>query len=248
MLHEPFIRMTMGARMKFDASRALILYSGALTGAVIWFGLTAAAPSAQNAKFDTIDVGRINVREPDGTLRMTIASSARAPGFIGGGKEYPRPDRRMAGMLFFNDEGTENGGLIFAGKDESGRGTSGGSLTFDRYHQDQVVQLFGFEEGQERSAGIKVNDQPEGRLDFPAVDRVRTLPASQQDAAYRAANVGGTQRLFAGRATDKSSQLVLRDGQGRKRLVLRVGEDGATSIDFLDQAGKVQRTVRPTAD
>lgn len=231
--------------MKFDAARALMLYSGALTTAVIWLGLTAAAPSAKNARFDTIDVGRINVREPNGTLRMTIASAAHAPGFIGGGREYPRPDRRMAGVLFFNDEGTENGGLIFAGKDAGGKASSGGSLTFDRYHQDQVVQLFGFEEGQERSAGIKVNDQPEGRLDFPAVDRVRTLPENQQEAAYRAANVGGTQRLFAGRAVDKSSQVVLRDGQGRKRLVLRVGEDGAASIDFLDQTGKVQRTVRP---
>lgn len=233
--------------MKFDAGRALILYSGALTAAVIWLGLTAAAPSARNARFDTIDVGRINVREPNGTLRMTIASSARAPGFIGGGREYPRPDRRMAGLLFFNDEGTENGGLIFAGRDADGKASSGGSLTFDRYHQDQVVQLFGFEEGQDRSAGIKVNDQPEGRLNFPAVDRVRTLPEDQQEAAYRAANVGGTQRLFAGRAVDKSSQVVLRDGQGRKRLVLRVGEDGAASIDFLDQTGKVERTVRPDA-
>lgn len=234
--------------MKFDAGRALMLYSGALTAAVIWLGLTAASPSIKDARFDTIDVGRINVREPNGTLRMTIASSARAPGFIGDGKEYPRPDRRMAGVLFFNDEGTENGGLIFAGKEAGGKASSGGSLTFDRYHQDQVVQLFGFEEGEERSAGIKVNDQPEGRLDFPAVDRVRSLPESQQEAAYRAANVGGTQRLFAGRAVDKSSQVVLRDGQGRKRLVMRVAEDGAASIDFLDQAGKVQRTVRPNAN
>jgi hypothetical protein len=232
--------------MKFDAGRALTIYAGALTAAAIWMGLTASAPASRSAKFDTIDVGRINVREPDGTLRMTIASAAQAPGFIGGGKEYPRPDRRMAGMLFFNDEGTENGGLIFAGKDQNGKAASGGSLTFDRYNQDQVVQLFGFEEGQERSAGIKVNDQPEGRLDFAAVDRVRTLPEREQDAAYRAANVGSTQRLFAGRATDKSSQVVLRDGAGRKRLVLRVAEDGAASIDFLGADGKVQRTVRPS--
>ena len=233
--------------MKFDAQRALILYAGALTSAVIWFGLVAAAPGSKSVQFDTIDVGRINIREPDGTLRMTLASAARAPGFVTKGKEYPRPDRRMAGMLFFDDEGTETGGLIFAGKNASGKASGGGSLTFDRYHQDQVVQLFGFEEGEERSAGIKVNDQPEGRLDFSAVDRVRTLPADQQEAAYKAANVGGTQRLFAGRATDKSSQVVLRDGSGRKRLVLRVGEDGAASIDFLDEAGKVKRTVTPDA-
>jgi len=230
--------------MRFDAGRALVVYAGVLTAAVGWTALSATAPGPRDARFDTIDVGRINVREPDGTLRMTIASAARAPGLVVKDEEYPRPDRRMAG-LFFNAEGTENGGLIFDGREKDGRASSGGSLTFDRHHQDQVVQLFGFEEGEERSAGIKVNDQPEGRVDFAAVDRIRSLPQAQQDAAWKAANVGQTQRLFAGRATDKSSQLVLRDGQGRRRLVLRVGEDGAASIDFLDEGGKVQRTVRP---
>ena len=235
-------------RMKFDAQRALILYAGLLTGTLAWIGLTAAAPAPRSAHFDVIDVGRINIREPDGTLRMTIANSAQAPGFITKGTEYPRPDRRMAGMLFFDDEGTENGGLIFAGRDEDGTGTGGGSLTFDRYHQDQVVQLFGFEDGQQRSAGLKVNDQPEGRLDFAAVDRVRTLPDDQQEAAYKAANAGGIPRLFAGRATDNSSQVALRDAKGRKRLVLRVGDDGTSTIDFLDENGRIKRSVSSDSD
>jgi hypothetical protein len=58
--------------MKFDSGRALTIYAGALTAAAIWMGLTAAAPASRSAQFDTIDVGRINVREPDGTLLMTI--------------------------------------------------------------------------------------------------------------------------------------------------------------------------------
>ena len=38
-----------------------------------------------------------------------------------------------AGMLFYNDEGTELGGLVFAGgRDEQGNAISVGSLTFDR--------------------------------------------------------------------------------------------------------------------
>ena len=37
------------------------------------------------------------------------------PGLIMDKHEYARPDRFQAGMLFFNDEGDENGGLIFAG-------------------------------------------------------------------------------------------------------------------------------------
>lgn len=86
--------------MKFDAGRALLLCSGALTATVIWLGLAGAAPVPGKARFDTIDVGRTNSREPSGTLRMTIASASRAPGAIVAGKEYPRPDRRMAGMLF----------------------------------------------------------------------------------------------------------------------------------------------------
>jgi hypothetical protein len=48
-------------------------------------------------------------------------------------------------MLFFNDEGTENGGLIFSGpKNKDGKVIdSGGSLTFDQYEQDQIVQIEG---------------------------------------------------------------------------------------------------------
>ncbi|MFW7267047.1 hypothetical protein ACMAUO_03635 [Gluconacetobacter sp. Hr-1-5] len=231
--------------MKFDAQRALVVYAGALTLVVAWGTLTSPGLFNKSVNFKTIDVGRINIREPDGTLRMTIASSAQAPGLIVDAKEYPRPDRRMAGMLFFNDEGTENGGLIFAGKKENGTVSSGGSLTFDRYHQDQVIQLLGIEDGQQRTAGLIVNDQPEKYEDFAAADRASHLPPEQQEAAYRAANVGGTQRAFVGRATDKSSEVVLRDAAGRKRLVMKVSEEGKASINFLDETGKITRTVTP---
>ena len=67
-------------------------------------------PSAcWEAAFDEITVQRINLVEPDGTLRMVLSDKARIPGLVIRGKEYPREDRQTAGMLFFNDEGTENG-------------------------------------------------------------------------------------------------------------------------------------------
>ena len=95
-----------------------------------------------------IDVQRINVREPDGTLRMVLYGAAREPGIIIAGHEQPNPGGQSAGILYYNKEGTENGGLIFDGEHD-GHGTrhSGGSLTFDRYKQDQVVQLVGSEAG-----------------------------------------------------------------------------------------------------
>jgi len=95
--------------------RFLVIYSGMLTVAFAVSMLTGFAKSPV-ATFDEIDVQRINVREPDGTLRMVISDSAKLPGVIVKGKEQPKVDRPQAGMIFFNDEGSENGGLIFGGK------------------------------------------------------------------------------------------------------------------------------------
>lgn len=39
--------------------------------------------------------------------------------------------------------------------------------------------------------------------------------------------------------------LSLRDAAGRKRLMLKVTAAGEASIPFLDEAGKVVRTVTP---
>src|SRR5579872_2106963 len=61
--------------------------------------------------FGEIDVERINIVEKDGTPRLIFSNKARFPGIIYHGKEYPHPSRHTAGMLWFNDEGTENGGL-----------------------------------------------------------------------------------------------------------------------------------------
>src|SRR6266568_5504665 len=66
-------------------------------------------------KFREIDVQHVNVVEPDGTLRMIISNHAKLPGIIVRGKEE-RFDRPQAGLLFYNDVGSENGGLIFGGR------------------------------------------------------------------------------------------------------------------------------------
>jgi hypothetical protein len=62
-------------------------------------------------------------------------------------------------------------------------------------------------------------------------------------AAANAAYFVGAPRAFLGRETDKSSNLVLRDAQGRKRLVLSVAEDGKSQIRFLYDAGRVTRVI-----
>jgi hypothetical protein len=69
-----------------------------------------------------VSLCRINIVEPDGTTRMILSNKTDAPGLIIRRREYPHPDRKSAGVIFFDDEGTENGGLIFGGsKTKEGR-------------------------------------------------------------------------------------------------------------------------------
>jgi hypothetical protein len=101
--------------------------------------------TARSRAGSELDVKRINLLEPDGTLRLVISNRANFPGLIVKGKEYPH-DRQTAGMLFFDDEGTENGGLIFGGsKDKDGKVESWGHLSFDQYQGDQIMVLEGGE-------------------------------------------------------------------------------------------------------
>lgn len=230
--------------MRFDAQKALIVYSGILTAVVVVL-LLADVSQAQPTRFGVIDVERINVREPDGTLRLVISNQARFPGLPVRGREIPHPNRSTAGMLFMNEEGTETGGLIWSGREVNGVRESSGSLTFDRYEQDQVVQIFEHERGTTRSSGVRVFERPDGSMAFDRLPAIAQMPRDQQEAAAAAANLGGRQRAFFGRESSGASSLILRDGAGRPRLRMTVAAEGTARIDFLDEGGRVVRSVTP---
>ena len=92
--------------------KGLIIYSSIISTALLASLLMGA--KTQPKRFDEISVHRLNITEPDGTLRMVISNKDRLPPVIIKGKERPEMGeaRPQAGMIFFNDEGTENGGLI----------------------------------------------------------------------------------------------------------------------------------------
>lgn len=203
------------------AQRFLVVYSGVLTclfAAVVLMGL---GPS-RNKSFEEITVQRLNVVEPDGTLRMVISNHDRLPGIIKRGKEreFERP---QAGMIFYNDEATEVGGLIFGGhRNEKGEiVNSGAAISFDRYEANQIVQLIGVDDSENRFAGLAVGDSPSGSV----VNR----------------------RIWLGRGKDGIATLALMDGNGKKRLLMQVAEDGTTKFSVLDADGKVVRELLPAS-
>jgi hypothetical protein len=235
--------------MKLSASTALVAYSVALSTVLAGVAVTRASSGPTTVSMDTIDVHRINLREKDGTLRMVIANSDEMPGLYLKGKEYPHPARRGAGILFFNDEGTENGGFGFGGaRGADGKVDSGGQIAFDQYEQDQVIDIFQSEHAGHRAAGLQVNDRPSESMDIPLLTRIEGMPDGPEKQAeikrLMAAGVGGHNRLFAGKA-EGDSIVALKDGQGHARLTMKVGADGTATIQFLDETGKVTRSIAP---
>jgi hypothetical protein len=218
------------------ASRLMLGYCVLVTTLLAALTVSQAVSGPGKVSFDELDVHRINVREPDGTLRMAISNTDSAPGIIVKGKEYPHPSRKSAGILFFNDEGTENGGLIFGGAKSDGKVTNYGHLSFDQYEQDQVIVLEQTEDSGERDASLSFWDRPKAPLpwDLPHMTKRLRDPATI-----------GHPRLLIGKTHDSVSTVSLEDAKGRARLVLKVAPGGAASIDFLDENGKTVRTLTP---
>ncbi len=220
------------------AQRLLLIYSGVLT-IVLSIVLLTGAASYKKTSFDEIDVKRINVVEPDGTVRLIISDKTHFPGVIVKGKEYPF-DRATAGLLFFNDEGTENGGLIFGGKkDKDGKIESSGHLSFDQYEGDQVMVIDAGEEQGQRHSAVEVIDQSD--VPINQITDALLLPPPQRQARLEelSSKHKSHKRIYMGRNTDQSAALQLKDGQGRDRIVLKVAADGTPSLQFIDELGNV---------
>lgn len=235
------------------SERYLACYSGLLTLVFAVVVLTGAAASRE-AKFEQIDVQRINVREADGTLRLVIANNQQAPGMVFRGKESRHPNQgdRGAGMWFYNDEGTETGGLTFAGrKGPDGKTMADSHFSFDQYEQDQVVTIEQREYDGVRMAGLRVLDRPDQPISemMAEIERIRALPQPEQDKQREALmkNYAGGPRLFLGKDDKRASLLDLKDAKGKTRLRLQVAASGEATIEFLDAQGKVQRTLTPEA-
>ncbi len=231
-----------------------LLRAYALTATVVLTVLVLAAFSrlGQKTRFEEIDVERINVVEKDGTLRLVISNKARAPDPVVSGKTYPRGGGNRAGFIFFNDEGNENGGLIYGGRrDRDGTFHAEGALLFDQFDQDQVAGITYDDENGHRRVGFQVWDRanvPLGELLGP-FDSIGKLPrparaeaVSRLQAKY-SVDAFMAPRVFVGRSIDRAAAIVLSDPQGRPRLRIRVDSSGAPALDFLDQDGRVTFTL-----
>ncbi|MGH7505329.1 MAG: hypothetical protein ACRELX_06745 [Longimicrobiales bacterium] len=233
-------------RRELRALKTYALVMTLLFGALI---IAAFRQAEQKQQFEEIDVERINVVEPDGKLRMVISNRARSIGPIYKGEPFGYPGGTRPGIIFFNDEGTENGGLTFRGRrmpDGTYQASTG--LSFDQYEQDQIVVLSYSDDNGTRRMGLTISDRADVNI-FDLVQERDSImqmpegPAREAALARWAEPRDGVplyaQRVYVGRDPSRSAVVNLSDPMGRPRIRLRVDSLGVPSLEFLDEAGEV---------
>ncbi len=229
--------------------RFLKRYAIVSTTLFVVVSLAAFARPARHEKFTEIDVERINIMEPDGKYRMVISNRPRSIGPIYKGKPFGYPGGNRPGIIFFNDEGTENGGLGFGGRQlPDGRFEASTHMSFDQFNQDQVLN-FDYSDGPRgRLVGISMLD----RAQVDIYDTWKELDSISRISDTVVRNAGlrkwqqprngvplSAQRVFIGRTRAKAATLVLSDPDGRPRIRIAVDSTGAPALEFLDEGGRV---------
>ncbi len=205
----------------------------------------------KNDHFKEITVERINVVESNGQNRLIISNKERSPEVYEYGKGYNPPiaGHNRPGFIFYNDEGTENGGLTFMGHtDSSGKYIATGHLSFDQYNQNEVIYLQYADDNGQQTTGLHVDDWQQKppfwqfREKYKAIQKLPEGPDKKQLLNHLMNPQPGqsafAQRVFVGK-DDKTAMVILSDRTGKPRIQLLVDSSGTPKLNFLDGQGHI---------
>ncbi len=225
---------------------AITTVLGILTFSLIAFKQTG------NKKFGTIDVERINIIERDGTVKMVITNVAEFPNGEDSINDRPVNAKRKkrAGMLFFNEDGIECGGLIYDGKENENGHSSGLSLTFDKYDGDQAMQLLHTDvkrKGRRRvRSSIRFNDLPENSTQANVakaneeLDKITDKKVWKEtyDAYVKKGILGITKRIEVGNlGKGRPNGMFLYDDEGNMRAMFCIDSSNNVRLEMFDENG-----------
>ena len=212
------------------------------------------------SRFTEIDAERINIVGTTGKPVLVLSNRRLIPGPSMNGKVYSRDVSEgrelLSGMIFFNEEGDEVGGLVFNGFRKGAAANDYGAiehLSFDQWKQNQVIALQYNDHGTSRRAGLTIWDRPTDvpmNVELDRLERMRGTAVEEREkltneaAAARARGEFGAQRLFVG-SRDKTAEVQLSDTKGKARARLYVGPDDVPHLEFLDANGAVVASYPP---
>ncbi|GGH14460.1 hypothetical protein [Mucilaginibacter phyllosphaerae] len=226
--------------------KTLKIILGVLIVIIVIFGIKLFNTGESTATELTLQ--RLNIVDGNGKLRMVISNKQKQhPGIIDGKTLSKR--ERDAGMIFFNDDGDECGGLIYSGNKKE----AGMAYSVDQFKNDQIMQLQYSQDNEDKkskSYGFKLWDRSDdftaGRLisHFDSLNMKEGTKAYREEVArLKAKGYLGTERLFLGRNKAGQTGLFLSDGKGRLRLKIFIDSLNRPLIQTLGEKGEVISTL-----
>jgi hypothetical protein len=216
---------------------------------ISFFALSSFSQKDKNEKLDELTVKKITVIGEDNLPRMVLSNETRQhPGRMNG-KEWEKRER-PSGIIFFNNQGDECGGLVFQTKEKDGKIISGMSFTMDNYKDDQVLQILNDEYYADGKAyikrGISINQFPVGSNIDERNNKLKELRAIA-DKKERKEKInklmekeGSVNRLFIGKTKGNSSGLFLAGPDGSPKMMIYVDDKGVPKIQTFTENGEIK--------
>ncbi|WP_350343171.1 hypothetical protein PRVXT_002455 [Proteinivorax tanatarense] len=209
----------------------------------------------KSEKFTNVDLERLNIVEKDGTVKMSLFNSKNMPSAIFEGEDIlpgHRKDDNNAGIMFYNGNGTECGGLIFGSKvKENGEYESGLSLSFDQYNQDQVIQMSVVDNNGCQNYGLNVFDRPKNTIKetvqlMKQMEEMEAGPEKQE--LMQELSKDSHRRMFMGKTSNGEVSVKLSDSKGNERIRMVIDENDVPKLEFLNGNGDVIYSLPPKQD
>jgi len=220
----------------------LRIYSVVITLAVfLLFYLTLKTDNTSH--MEELTVERINIVEKNGDLKLVISNSEKQHSGLMQGKELAKR-KRAAGLIFFNSDGDECGGLVYDGNEKN----AGMVLSIDKFREDQVMQLQYIEDvkNKNRKYGIQLWDYPKENGWEERYRRGNELNKLTKKEEIRDGYTKLKQdsllpddRLFLGKTFNKDVGLFLYDKNSRPRIKIYIDNNNNPKFEFLDTEGNV---------
>jgi phosphopantetheine adenylyltransferase len=231
-------------KLKFLMTYAI---SSTLVGTFIMLNSFKSKDNVQ--KFDEIEVKRITVLGEDNLPRMVLSNETRQhSGRINGEEKDKR--ERPSGIIFFNNQGDECGGIIHQSKIKEGKIISGMSFTMDNYNDDQVVQILNDEYYEDGKAyiqrGININQYPVGsnlaerNKKIAEINKIADKNERNQKLNALWEKEGSVNRLFIGRTKGNGSGLFLSGPDGKPKMMIYVDDKGNPKIQTFNENGEIK--------
>jgi hypothetical protein len=227
----------------------LMAYAIASTMIICFFTLSSFKNKADEKIVDEIVAKKITIVGEDNLPRMVLSNEKRQHSGRMNGKEWPKRER-PSGILFFNNQGDECGGLVYQTKEKDGKIISGMSFTMDNYKDDQVVQVLNDEYYANGKAyiqrGININQYPTGtniedrNKKVEEINKIKDEKERKLKLSEVYEKEGAVNRVFLGRTKGNSSGLFLSGPDGKPKMMIYVDENGNPKIQTFNAKGEMK--------